>query len=145
MLSEVCRSVNNWFDKNKLFAKFEIVGGVITNDIMSTVQEGQYIRVVGSVFNDGVYQWPVTDLTDEVFQGAVWLMAVPKEFLELVDEIDAWQKKYGSVDSASMSPFTSESFGGYSYSKTTGGSSDGSGNVSWQNTFNSRLNKWRKI
>lgn len=146
MLSEVCRQVNNWFDKGKLFATFEIKDGVITNDITGAVQDGQYIRIVGSVFNDGVYRYPVSDLTDEVFKGAVWMMAVPNEFLSLVSDIEAWQNKYGSVDSSAMSPFNSESFGGYSYSKTSGNTSaEGTNIVGWQSVFASRLNKWRKI
>lgn len=146
MLSEVCRQVNNWFDKGKLFATFEIKDGVITNDITGAVQDGQYIRIVGSVFNDGVYRYPVSDLTDEVFKGAVWMMAVPNEFLSLVSDIESWQGKYGSVDSSAMSPFNSESFGGYSYSKVSGNTSaEGTNIVGWQGVFASRLNKWRKI
>jgi hypothetical protein len=100
---------------------------------------------VGSVFNDGVYQ--MTDnleLADEIFDGSIWLMAIPKAFLDLVKDIEDWQKKNGSVDSAAMSPFNSESFGGYSYSKGSGKSGEGTG-ASWQGAYASRLNIWRKL
>ena len=87
------------------------------------------------------------ELHDENFSGAVWAMAVPPTAIALSEEIEAWQAKYGSVDSAAMSPFNSESFGGYSYTKSTGGSySSGSGgNPSWQSVFADKLNRWRKI
>lgn len=45
------------------------------------LQEGQYFRVVGSVFNDGLYQYPTKDMIDEIFDGAVWALAVPKAVL----------------------------------------------------------------
>ncbi len=85
-------------------------------------------------------------LKDEIFDGEIWAMAIPQEFVFLAGEIKAWQDKYGGIDSEAMSPFQSESFGGYSYSK--GGSSvsnRASSVTTWSNTFASRLNKWRKI
>ena len=149
MLSELCRELKNWFDRDQvhLHGAFEIQGGTIVDrDFNEVIKNNQYFRIDGSIFNDGVYQFnDELELTDELFVGSVTLMAVPKEVLQLSDEIDEWQKKYGGVDSQAMSPFNSESFGGYSYSKS-GGASDGSGiGASWQSAFASRLNKWRKI
>ena len=73
-------------------------------------------------------------------------MAVPKEFLSLVDEIEAWQTVNGQANSQAMSPFQSESFGGYSYTKASGSSSN-SGSIvpTWQSQYASRLNKYRRI
>jgi len=107
------------------------------------LQDGQYFRIVGSVFNDGVYQYPATGLTDETFDGAIWAMAIPSEVIALASDIEAWKEKYQSIDSPAMSPYNSESFGGYSYSKSSGGSDDLSG--TWQGAFADRLNHWRKI
>lgn len=144
MLTELCQELRNWFDKERHFGTFVIENGSI--DLSEAgIQNGQYFRIVGSVFNDGVHQYPTNDLTDETFDGAVWLMAVPNAVLDLASDIEAWQAKYGSADSAAMSPFTSESFGGYSYSKGSGSSGSGAGGVSWQSAFASRLNLWRKI
>ena len=70
-------------------------------------------------------------------------MAVPAEFLSLVADIKAWVDKYGGVDSEAQSPFQSESFGGYSYSKGT--TSNGDSNATWKTVFGARLNKWRKV
>jgi hypothetical protein len=67
-------------------------------------------------------------------------MAVPRGFLALVAEIEAWNTKYGA---GAMSPYASESFGGYSYSK--GATAGGSNATTWSDAFASRLNAWRKI
>lgn len=141
MLSEICHDIRNYFETSKVFGKFVIQNNNIEN---LQLQQGQYFRIVGSVFNDGVHVYPPTDLVDEEFTGAVWAMAVPKEVIALASDIEDWVDKYGGIDSANMSPYNSESFGGYSYSKSGGGASaDGTG--TWQKTFANRLNKYRKI
>jgi hypothetical protein len=99
--------------------------------------------VIGSVFSDGVHQYPAAFPTDETFGGEIWAMAVPSEVITLVGDIGAWEQKYGE---AAASPFTSESFGGYSYTKSGGASASGSsGVITWQSQFKSRLNRWRKL
>lgn len=132
-----CAEVNNYFDHDRQFGLFTVEDGTLT---VKGAQEGQYIRIVGSVFNDGVYQYPVTGLTDETFDGAVWLLAIPGDVISFVDEVTAWET--ANAD-AINSPFQSESFGGYSYSK--GSASNGGDSAAWQNHFASRLNRWRKI
>lgn len=147
MLAELCKELRNYdFNKRaeKHFGKFEITEGAI--DLTDIVVDGQYFRIVGSLFNDGIYEYPHTFTKDEVFDGAVWAMAIPEEVVALADEIAAWNEKYGNVNSVNMSPYNSESFGGYSYSKSGGGSGSGDGSSgTWQSVFASRLNKWRKI
>jgi hypothetical protein len=149
MLTELCQELKNWFDRSRVIGSFKIENGIIvsTDNDAVPLQEGQYFRIIGSVFNDGVHQYPATDLIDEEeFEGAIWMLAIPKDVINLANDIEDWQNKYGSVDSEAMSPFSSESFGGYSYSKNGGGSSDSSSNSgSWQGAFASRMNKWRKI
>lgn len=148
ILTDLCQELKNWFERSKFVGQFEIKNGIITslNDGDMGLLTDQYFRIIGSVFNDGVHQHPATDLVDETFEGAVWGMGIPKAVLDLAAEIEAWQNKYGSVDSQAMSPYNSESFGGYSYSKSKGGVSDGSVDATtWQGAFRSRLNQWRKI
>lgn len=138
MLTELCAELRNYFEvpNGRHFGNFEISGGSIAP--LDFLQEGQYFRIVGSVFNDGVYQYPATSLTDEVFEGAVWAMAVPPTLIALAAEIEA----YNESDAGKPSPYASESFGGYSYTKAT----DASGApIGWQKAFASRLNKWRKL
>ena len=136
MLETVLQNLNNWFLvlDGVHAGEFTVQGGQLT---LPFLQTGQYFRVVGSVFNDGLHQYPVADLTDETFTGSVWALAVPKAVIELAEEIDAWQTKNGDPG-----PFTSESFGGYSYSKATNASGMA---VGWQDVFKSRLNDWRRI
>lgn len=136
MLSAVCHEIRNWFDTERQFGEFTIADGTMS---IEHGQDNQYVRIAGSVFNDGVYQIPLSNLVDETFDGAVWLMAPPNDFLALVDEIELWQQSQGETFSG---PYTSESFGGYSYSKKT--AKDGS-EYGWKDAFASRLNRWRKI
>ena len=146
MLSNLCQELRNWFDRGqpRISGAFEIQDGKITDTAFTDViQTNQYFRIIGSVFNDGVYKYTDTlELTDELFVGSVWLMAVPKAVIDLSEEIDAWVTKY---EESANSPYTSESFGGYSYSKSSGGSSGNSSTPTWQSVFASQLNKWRKI
>ena len=107
------------------------------------------VSIVGSVFNDGVHQKPADDLVDESFEGAIWAMAVPPTVIALSEEIDEWRDKYDGVDSVNMGPYSSESFGGYSYSRSSGNGSGygnrGNGAPTWQSMFVNELNRWRKI
>ena len=151
MLSELCGHLRNWFERDKYIGDFTISNGVIIPLGKSmNLLNGQYIRIVGSILNDGVYQYStessISGLKDETFHGAVWSLAIPKELVAIDKEIDAWQAKNGDVESASMSPFNSESFGGYSYTKSSGRSEESnSGLGGWQNAFANRLSQWRKI
>ena len=140
--TEVCEYLNNYFWRTKRNVKLTITGGSFTADFL---QGGQYFRIVGSVFNDGVHKYPATDLVDETFEGSIWSMAVPQTVIDLASEIGEWQTKYGSVDSASMSPFTSESFGNYSYSKGSASSSAEGNPNGWQSVFASRLAPYRRL
>ena len=148
MLSKLCKELNNWdfnHRADKYFGAIVIADGRLVTYSDKLVKD-QYFRIVGSKFNDGIYEYPATELVDEVFDGAIWAMYVPDEIIELAEEIKDWQKRYGGVDSQSMSPYQSESFGGYSYTKAGASASGGSGKAnSWQGVFSARLNKWRKI
>jgi hypothetical protein len=146
MLSELCQELKNWFDRGqpRLYGAFEISEGkIVDSDFTDVIKNNQYFRIIGSVFNDGVHKY-TNDLVleDELFVGSIWLMAVPKEVVALSDEIDAWIDKYGE---SVISPYQSESFGGYSYTKASSSSGNGSSGISWQSAFSSKLNMWRKI
>lgn len=144
MLTEICAFLRNWFARDKFFGDFVISNGQLTRSDGSALPllSGQYFRVIGSIFSDGVHK---TDdvLTDEEFSGAVWSMAVPPDFLSLVNDITGWITDNAQ---AIASPYASESFAGYAYSLKDGASaSDGTGGLSWQSQFAARLNPWRKI
>ena len=139
MLEQVLMHLKNWFlvPGGIHEGTYTIEDGGIALPFLAN---GQYFRICGSVFNDGLHQYPASDLKAETFDGTVWALAVPQAVIELASEIEAWQKKNGD---ASVSPYQSESFGGYSYSKATDSVSGGA--VTWQSAFRSRLNAWRKL
>lgn len=138
MLEQVLRHLNNWFLVEIHEGTFTVENGSITLPFLLT---NQYFRIVGSVFNDGLHQYPAADLTDETFTGTVWALAVPKAVVSLAKDIAAWEEKNGE---AVASPYQSESFGGYSYAKRSAGSDSGVVN-GWQDAFRGRLNDWRKL
>lgn len=151
LLTEICQEIRNWFDRGmpKYHGEFKILNGsLIISDDIDIVQD-QYYRIIGSRFNDGVHINNNTDsLKDETFNGTVWAMSIPQAVINLANDIEAWQNKYGGIDSQAMSPFASESFGGYSYTKGGGSSSSGGagGNgADWRSVFGNRLDMWRKI
>lgn len=141
-LEKLLDYLHNYFVKRVYCGKFEIRDGELAVDFL---QDFQYCKIKGSVFNDGVHKYMDGDLTDEVFVGQVWAMAVPPAVIALSHEIGEWMEKYG--DSVN-SPYQSESFGGYSYTKASGRSNN-SGSVSpnygWQDVFHSRLYPYRKL
>lgn len=147
MLSEICAELKNYFCKKEdvIIGDFAIINNNITPPVL--LEDGQYFRIVGSIFNDGVHQY--TDelqLQDEPeFHGAIWKMRVPQDVIALAEEIQAWQDKNGAIDSVAMSPFASESFGGYSYSKGTSSNGSSNGGASWKDAFASRLNVYKRI
>lgn len=154
MLTEICDYLNNYFDRGqpKFYGKFRIVCGEIVSfdDEDMGLKDGQYYRIIGSTFNDGVWKngcnCNFNKMQDEEFDGAVWLMAVPPDLIALLPEIDKWMEKYAVADSSALSPYNSESFGGYSYSKSGGYASNSTNDEgTWQGVFKNRLRRWKKL
>lgn len=138
MLEELLRALRNWFVRDKATGRIRVEGGALVPPEGLALADGQYIRVTGSVFNDGLHRWPCTGMADEEFVGTVWALAVPRAVLDLADEIEAWQTEHTEeLDS----PYASESFGGYSYTRVGG---DGSP-ITWRQQFKARLDPWRKL
>ena len=131
MLETILTHLHNWFplQDGKHSGTFTIVSGVPDVDFL---RPGQYYRVKGSVFSDGLHCSPEENLHDEVFRGEIWALAIPPAVIALADEIAAWREKNPETDK------TSESFGGYSYTRGgAGGSSTAGGG--WQTAFAARL------
>ena len=180
MMTEICQYLKNWFDRGqpKYYGTFIITDGAITlakgsvsiidannnrittetSDTLTVVQQmplevknGQYIRIIGSALNDGVWKIPQDvgegpTLSDEEFEGAVWLLAIPPAVVAVAKDIADWQKLYGGVDGQNMGPYTSESFAGYSYTKQQGGTTANGTIVNgWIAMFGNRLAMWKKL
>lgn len=145
MLEQVLTEIHNWFRVRDNLdgihpGVYTIQDGGIA---LPFLRDGQYFRIIGSVFNDGLYQYgpDMEPLQDETFEGAVWALAIPKAAIKLAEEIAAWQEKYGEITS---SPYSSESYGGYTYTKSGGANKNG-GAGGWQAAFRARLNQYRKL
>lgn len=103
------------------------------------LRKGQYFRIFGSVFNDGLHRYGdgmEFALADETFQGTIWALAIPRAVIDIANEIDVWKSQ-----NVSDTPFVSESFGGYSYSRAT---NQRGKPVNWQDVFYDRLYPYRK-
>lgn len=141
MLEAVLIHLKNWFTVPR-----GVHEGIytITNSTLELpfLQDGQYYRICGSVFNDGLHKYGDFEdaLQDETFSGTVWALAIPKAVVELSVKIEEWQTKNGD---AVASPFTSESFGGYSYTKATDSATGAQ--ATWETVFRSQLNPYRKL
>lgn len=134
-LTAVCDYLNNYFERDIQQGEYVVSGGTLE---CSFLLDGQYFRIEGSVFNDGVHRYPAYDLTDETFTGSVWAMAVPPSFLELAQDIQSYAEDAGNAPTG----YTSESFDGYSYTRAT----DSTGAAAdWRTVFRKRLNRWRKV
>lgn len=140
MLEQLLAELNNWFiaSDGVHVGTFEIKDGRLD---LPFLLNGQYFRIMGSILNDGLYRYEAAAapaLTDETFDGAVWALAIPKDVLALADEIEAWSAQ----NPAAQTPFVSESFGGYSYSKATNSKGQPSG---WRDVFSDRMTRYRKV
>lgn len=139
MLEQVLDYIHNYFVRDVYKGRYVISNG---NLVLGVLQVGQYFRIRGSVFNDGIYKYPAHELNDETFVGEVWAMAVPPAVIALCADIEQWAAKYGE---AMNSPYNSESFGGYSYTKKTSSGQSANDASDWRSVFKSRLDNWRKI
>lgn len=130
MLEEILSYLHNWFPVKGAARSgvHRIESGRLRFD---GLQYGQYYRIQGSVYNDGLHKWPDV-LQEETFTGTVTPLAIPRAIIELAYEAETWVKANPATDK------TSESFGGYSYSRQTGASGG------WQAAFASRLQRWRR-
>lgn len=161
-MTELCSLLHNYFlrdyscpDSSFFHGSYTISGGKM--QALPFLQEGQYYRIIGSAFNDSVWQYidperqsdsraeTAPQLTDETFTGTIWAMCVPPAFLALAAEIEEWTA--ANAD-ALNSPYQSESFGGYSRSKASGGGGaggSGSAGWGWQDQFAARLAPYRRL
>lgn len=141
-LEEICGFIHNYFYTGKAYpGEYTITNNTI---VLPFLAEGQYFRVYGSIFNDGVHQYPDTYMVNENFDGIIYPMAVPKAILDIKDDITAWENDPANVE-AQNGPYQSESFAGYSYTKATATSASGAVLTGWRAIFNDRLKPWRKL
>ena len=145
MLNEICEHLHNFFDTrdgefiDRTADTFTISSGLIS-PLSSSLITGQYIRIVGSLLNDGIYLLPsnftISTLVNETFTGAIFGLAIPRDLVTLDTEITAY------VAANPATGYVSESFGGWSGSRATGANG---APISWKSAYAARLNRWRKV
>ena len=131
MLETLLDVLHNWFviPGAGRFGEFEVVSSTLNLDF---VADGQYYRVEGSVFNDGLHQHPATNMMDETFVGTIVPLAIPRAVIDLAEKIESWKANNPETDKVS------ESFGGYSYSR-------GNGESGWKTAFAAEIHRWKKV
>lgn len=147
MLEEVLRYINNRFDNDSKGNPYGSKSGTIRIEDgtveVDGLYDGQYFWVEGSALNDGLHLYPDTDMRDEVFTGRIVYLVIPNAVVDLAAQVGMWCERNAD---AINSPLQSESFGGYSYTRASGGST---GNetppAAWQVQFGSRLRPYRKL
>lgn len=147
-VADVMRQCNNYFETGYRATNYSISGGVLSPS--DALRPGMWIYISGSFFWDGVWRvgegWSVDEgwkldgagdgMPDDTFYGRVYFLAPPHEFLALCEEITAYAEK------AAVSPYQSESFGEYSYTKAQG---KNGGILGWQEAFADRLRPYRRM
>lgn len=141
-LDDYCADLKNYFisdfGKDIHLGNYTISNGTIALDFLV---DNQYFRIVGSKFNDGVYKYDnELTLVDETFSGAVWAMSVPPAFLDAVKEAE----EYLAANPIGLE-YQSESFGGYSYTRASGGNNASVGFWYLPATISQKLNRYRRM
>lgn len=142
MLNEVLQSINNYFVDDYCDMSAITLDSIIV-ETPSKFIEGQYVLIIGSKMNDGVYLVSNIDGTELTLDASfdfvpettkdmvVCSLSIPRAILSIVDEIVAYNAKNdGSVKS--------ESLGDYSVSY--GGNQD----ASWITVFRRKLTPYKK-
>ena len=142
MLYEVLQYINDYrIDDYCDLVEIE-ADGLIVSDVTKFIAN-QYVLIIGSKINDGVYKVSSIvgnklfievdfDLTPEVPECFVYSLAIPRQLLNLVSEIEAYNLKSSGV--------SSESLGDYSVNY-----GNENGDVSWIVAFRKRLAPFRKV
>ena len=154
MITKICRECRNFFAIDRTTGApfgvetgdFSLVGNKVT--VNNKYLAGQYIAIQGSLLNDGVYQVlgyaddTITlagdTLTEEEWVGTVYILRIPKDFLQEVDRV----KAFVASDAGQASNITSASFGIQSVSYGVNGSGAKAG---WKDVFRNDLNKYRRM
>lgn len=134
--------LNNFFYQKGEKGEFEAIDGCIR--VSQKYKTGQFVKLESLDGICGVYSVVSTDgvsiTLDEslngIFEGVVYSLNVPKAFTQLHEEIEKFKINN------KVSTFTSESFGGYSYSKATNGNGKPLG---WQDVYADELKYYKRI
>ena len=131
MVMRVCR---HYFPADRMDGAWQVKGGVLAPEVPDGL-----IAVSGSMRHNGVWEvsgGKIESETDEAWNGRVWMLAPPKEFMGLCEEIDAWREKHPSQ------ALKSERFGEYACEYAAG--KDGTP-LGWQAVFAAKLQPYKRM
>lgn len=135
-LPDLMRETRNFFPAAAFDGVWTLRSGAISPE--SSLQPGEWVAITGSCRNNGVFQLNesgcIPGAADETWEGRIWLLAPPADFLALSLRIASWAQTQGTTLAVK------ESFGAYSRELATG--SDGKP-LSWQHFFARELAPWR--
>lgn len=131
---DVIERINADFTRYREYGDFTVSGGSLVG---VEVPDGAYFWVSGSTLNDGLHVAPDSGMEDESFTGEVDVLAIPKTFQRVVENMSDWVKKHPSTG------YSSESFGGYSYSMPSNSKTGMAADVF--DVFRTSLNRWRRL
>jgi len=138
-ISEIMREANRYFPRTyeNLSLVFAATGKTITGVFAETYIAGQYIYIQHSVLNDGVYTIVTASSTvitvaetlrSETNKVNFYGLQPPRDFIDLVAEIDAYTSKDG---------VSSEKIDDYSVTFEKEGG--------WKTAFKARINTYRRF
>lgn len=135
-VAAVMRQINNFFEVGCISGVIVISGNAIVPD-----PKTPWCCIRGSMCHDGVHmlagpylQGADTCGPDEEFDGRVWQLSPPADFLALCEEISNYDDKNPA------GAYLQESFGGYSYTRQ-----QTTGSTAWQDVFAGRLAPYRRM
>lgn len=141
MLLEIMEHIDRSFVETIDRGTFTIENERLITDVAYV--KGQYIRIVGSFNNDGIYKltdtlYTLTGAEDETWTGAVAGLRIPPDFLKLAEEIKEWHER--AKGNPNYGLLTSENVKNWSGSMAT--NKDGAV-VRWQDHFRQDLKRYR--
>lgn len=138
-VAAVMRQCRNYFETGYIDGTFRITGNAL-----SGADGAHWVYISGSAYHNGV--WEVCDgyltgrsvegLHDEEFEGRMWFLDPPEEFLELCKTIKTYEEKNP------VGAFVQERFGEYSYVRANSG---GAADMGWQKVFAVELSEYRRM
>jgi len=156
MIINIMREIRRTFEVSAESSEYIIENGTI--NLKEHYLVGEWILVQGSRLNNGIYRigavngtiLPLYTLSngsddenptcaDESFQGCVWRLNLPRDFIEMAEEITAWSNKSDNVPSDVVSHSV---VGLYSETRATG--HDGLP-LGWKQVFGKRLGAFRRM
>ena len=141
-MEDILSYINNYFAVTKEEGTFKIIDDAIT--IRGNYLQGQYIKLEGSILNDGIYKIEslgnksitLVGANNEEFKGAIYSLAIPKDLVGISVKLEELKEK------ATNGIYESESFGEYSYTLAKNSKGEIYSNI---DSFKNELKKYRKM